>query len=121
MVIHSDGSPTANCWVVQNQHKTRRQQLLDEVKKLHCNNGNTELQTVTTNEVYSVRYNDNYYRGVCLYKINSKKVLVGLIDVGLIFQTKITAMKTLNPQFKTLPAFALEIYFENSLVPLPLI
>ncbi|XP_037024289.1 uncharacterized protein LOC119066113 [Bradysia coprophila] len=115
VVVHFDGSPTVNCWVVQNQHKARRQQLLDEMKKLHCNNEGGELNKLITNEVYSVSYKDNYYRGVCLYQINTKEVLVRLIDVGLTFQAKISAMKALDPRLKAVQAFALEINLEKSL------
>lgn len=106
-------SPTATCYVVQNQYKTKMTYLHDDMKRLHSSIVDTIK--IITNEVYCVQYEDNYYRCVCLYQINSKEVLVRLIDMGLTFQTQISAIKYLDPRFKTLHAFAFEINFETSL------
>lgn len=114
-IVHCVVSPTINCYVVQNQHTTKRKHLLDELKRLQHNDEAVECDKVTTNEVYCVQYENIYYRGCCLYKINSKEVLVRLIDVGLTFQTSISALRRLDARLKTIHAFAFEINFETLL------
>lgn len=106
-------SPTINCWVTQNQYATKIEYLQDATKRIHSEVG--ECHKIITDEVYCVQYKDIYYRGVCLYQINSKEVLVRLIDVGLIFQSPMTAIKSLDRRFKTINAFAFEINLETSL------
>lgn len=110
-IVHFDESPAINCWVMQNQYTTKGKYLQDVIKRLHSDV--VESPNIITNEIYSVQYKDVCYRGVCLYKVNSKEVLVRLIDVGLTFQSAINSIKCLDPRLKTINAFAFEINFDT--------
>lgn len=105
-------TPTINCWVMQNEYVAKIEHLQDATKRIHSEVG--VCHKIITDEVYCVQYKGIYHRGVCMYQINSKEVLVRLIDVGLVFQSPITAISSLDRRFKTINAFAFEINFETS-------
>lgn len=114
-VTYFDESPTINCWVVQNQYASKRKHLEDAIKRLNGNIETDGSNEIIERNVYSVQYENIYYRCEYLHKINAKEALVGLIDVGKVIQTPIAAIKCLDKRLKSIYAFAFEINFEKPL------